>query len=302
MDVGYQVALAEARIAGAVYAGDALPIVHPNLGPEVFSAFYGCPLEFGETTSWSRPILESWDHREVERLRLDRSGEVFRTLLALTDALIEAGRGRFIVGYTDIHPGGDAAAAFRDPQQLCLDVLERPDQVRALVERITDDFLEVFDFYHGRLSAAGMPSTTWLHAVSTGKMHVPSNDFSCMISTADFERIFLPALVRECRHMTRCIYHLDGPQALRHLDLLLRIPEIQAIQWVAGANRDHWADWIDVYRRIQRAGRSLVVTVPAPELGRLFEVLRPEGAWLVITGIEDDAGAEAALAAVSRWR
>ena len=300
MDVEYQVRLAEAQIANTVFGGDALPIVHPNLGPELFSAFYGCPLEFGETTSWSRPMPGSWE--EVAALRLDRGSEFFRAMLDLTDGLIEAGRGRFIVGYTDIHPGGDAVAALRDPQQLCLDVIERPDDVRALVERITGDFFEVFDLYHARLAAAGMPSTTWLHAVSPGRMHVPSNDFSCMISTADFERLFLPGILRECRHMTHCIYHLDGPQALRHLDLLLEVPEIQAIQWVAGANRDHWARWIDVYRRIQKAGRSFVVTVPARDLGRLFEELRPEGAWLAITGVEDQAGADAALAAVSRWR
>lgn len=302
MDADYQVALAEARIANTVFAGDAVPIVHPNLGPEVFSAFYGCPLEFGETTSWSRPILRSWDEREVEALRLERGSEAFRVLLELTDALLEAGRGRFVVGYTDLHPGGDAVAAFRDPQQLCIDVLERPQQVRALVDRVTDDFLGVYDFYHDRLGAAGMPSTTWLHALSPGRMHVPSNDFSCMISSRDFERLFLPGIVRECRAMTHNIYHLDGPQALRHLDLLLEVKEIQAIQWVAGAHRDHWARWIDVYRRIRKAGRSFVVTVAAGDLGRLFEALRPEGAWLDITGVTDAESARAALAAVRRWR
>ncbi len=205
------------------------------------------------------------------------------------------------MGYTDIHPGGDAVAAFRDPQQLCIDLLEQPGAVRDLVERVTDDFILLFDLYHERLAAAGMPSTTWLHAVSPGRMHVPSNDFSCMISRAAFEEIFLPGLLRECGHMTHNIYHLDGPQALRFLDLLLEIREIHAIQWVAGANRDRWSDWIDVYRRIQRAGRSFVVTLPAADLGLAFEVLRPEGAWLSITGVRDAAGAEAALAAVRRW-
>jgi hypothetical protein len=300
MDVDYQVALAEATLAGTTFAGDALPIVHPNLGPEVFSAFYGCPLDFGETTSWSRPILERWS--DAGSLRLDTGNEYYCAMLALTDALIEAGRGRFIVGYTDLHPGGDAVAAFRDPQRLCIDLLENPQAVRELVDRVTEDFISLFDLYHERLAAAGMPSTTWLRAVSPARMHVPSNDFACMISRAAFEEIFLPGLVRECRHMTHNIYHLDGPQALRFLDPLLEIPEIQAIQWVAGANRDRWTDWIDVYRRIQKAGRSFVVTLPAADLGLAFEVLRPEGAWLSITGVRDAEGAEAVLAAVRRWR
>ncbi len=244
-------------------------------------------------------MLESWS--DAVSLRLDTENDYYRAILEISDALTEAGRGRFIVGYTDLHPGGDAVAAFRDPQRLCLDVLEQPGAVRELVERVTDDFLLLFDRYHERLAAAGMPSTTWLPAVSSGRMHVPSNDFSCMISRAVFADLFLPGLVRECRHMTHNIYHLDGPQALRFLDLLLDIREIHAIQWVAGANRDRWTDWIDVYRRIQRAGRSFVVTLPASDLGLAFEALRPEGAWLQITGVGDAAGAEAVLGAVSRW-
>ena len=99
-----------------------------------------------------------------------------------------------------------------------------------------------------------------------------------MISTKSFANLFLPGIIRECRHMDRCMYHLDGPQALRHLDLLLDIPEIHAIQWVPGAGRDYWGDWIDIYRKIQMRGKALqILSIPAADLGWLFEVLRPEG-------------------------
>jgi hypothetical protein len=46
--------------------------------------------------------------------------------------------------------------------------------------------------------------------------------------------------------MDRCLYHLDGPQALRYLDRLLEIPAVHAIQWVPGAGRDYWVDWISL--------------------------------------------------------
>ena len=103
--------------------------------------------------------------------------------------------------------------------------------------------------------------------------------------------------------MDRCLYHLDGPQALRHLDLLLEIPEIDAIQWVPGAGRDYWADWIHVYRKIQEAGKSLqLLSVPVTDLHLLFESLRPEGVWLSnLSGIQTRAEAAAALKAIGRW-
>jgi hypothetical protein len=38
------------------------------------------------------------------------------------------------------------------------------------------------------------------------------------------------------RHVERTIYHLDGPGALRHLDRLLAIPELDCAQWIQGAD------------------------------------------------------------------
>jgi len=265
----------------------------------VFSAFYGCPLVFTESTSWTQPILADWD--TAEQLVLDQSNQYYQLILQLTDALIELGRGRFLVGYTDLHGGGDAVAAFRDPQQLCLDVLERPEDVRDLVDQVTVDFLRTYDCYHHKLQAAGMHSVTWLPATCRGRMHVPSNDFSCMISQELFEDLFIPGIVQECRHMDRCIYHLDGPQALRYLDLLLEIPEIDAVQWVPGAGQSHWADWIDVYRRIQAAGKPFVMYPPAAELDQVFAALRPEGVWLNVSGVADEDTAQSVIHAVSRW-
>lgn len=302
MDTEYVVARASARLGNTVHFADSLPIAWPNLGPEIFSAFYGCEMDYGETTAWSRPILADLSAESVADLHLDTDSFYFRKLVEMTDALIEAGRGRFIVGYTDLHGGGDAIAAFRDPQELLIDTIEHPREIKALCERITAEFLAVYDLFHEKLSAAGMPSTTWLGATCKGKYHVPSNDFSCMISDAAFEDLFIPGIIRECRHMDRCIYHLDGPQAFRYLNRLLDIPEIHAIQWVAGTGRDYWANWIEVYQRIQARHKAFQISVPLRDLDRLFEALSPEGVWISsVPGVAGREQAEAALAKIAAW-
>ena len=43
----------------------------------------------------------------MSALRLDTGNEYYLKILEITDALLDAGRDRFIVGYTDLHPGGD---------------------------------------------------------------------------------------------------------------------------------------------------------------------------------------------------
>jgi len=302
MDTEHIVAQAECRLRNTVHFADSLPIVFPNLGPEVFSAFYGCEMEYGERTAWSKPVLTDWSHESLEELQLDRQSFYFRKLIDMTEAMLEAGKGKFIVGYTDLHGGGDAIAAFRDPQELLIDTIEHPEDIKRLCNRITGDFLDVYDEFYSMLSAAGMPSTTWLRATCRGKYHVPSNDFSCMISEDSFEDLFIPGIIRECQHMDRCIYHLDGPQALRYLDRLLEIPEIHAIQWVPGASQEYWANWIEVYQRIQSKNKALCLNLPAKDLNCLFEALDPRGVWISsVSGISNTDEAEAVLEAIAKW-
>lgn len=300
LDVEYQVDRAAAEAANWAYYGDALPVKFPNLGPSIFSAFYGCELEFSKTTSWSRPVLKGWDRHEIEALRLDTENFYFQKALEFTDALIEAARGKFIVGYTDLHPGGDAIASFRGTLELCADLLTHADIIKSLCDRVTEDFLRVFDLYHERLSRAGMPSTGWLPTISKGKCHIPSNDFSCMISDDMFEGVFLPGIERECAHMTRNIYHVDGPQALRFLDRIMDVPNLHAIQWVPGPAEKDWKRWVRVYRDVQARGKSFIATVPPAEIEEFTTVFPPEGAWLS-THVADADEADAVLRVVNRW-
>jgi hypothetical protein len=152
------------------------------------------------------------------------------------------------------------------------------------------------------LSDAGMPSTSWLRATCKGKYHIPSNDFSCMISDDAFEDLFIPGIIRECKHMDRCIYHLDGPQALRYLDRLLEIPEIHAIQWVPGAGQEYWGDWIKVYQKIQSKNKAMCINLHVKDLELLFESLAPEGVWISsLSGVKDIEHAEIELNRISKW-
>ncbi len=301
LDFDYTIAAASANTANYVFFADTLPVVFPNLGPDVFASFYGCPLEFGANTSWSEPILKDWRPETLARLRPDQNNFYFKKILEFTDAMIEAGRGRFIVGYTDLHPGADALAAFRDPQQLCLDLIEHPNEVKALCDRVTEDFLEIFDVYHERLRAAGMPSTTWLSVIGNGRVHVPSNDFSCMISREMFQEFFLPGLARECRHMARNIYHLDGPQAIRHMDAILDIPNLHAIQWVPGSGREDWKQWIPLFQKIQAAGKAFDISLPAHELDLFFSLFKPRGVRLITYGPSNIEEAQAVLRRIEKW-
>jgi hypothetical protein len=300
LDAEYQTELAVATLQNYEFLGDTLPVAFPNLGPEIFSAFYGCPMHFGDYgTSWSDPILEDWE--QPDQIQLDWNSPYLRKLHEMTDLLLEAGEGLFITGMTDWHPGGDCVAAFRDPQNLALDMLLYPEGVRALLTRVEADYFRMYDVFYEKLRAAGQPISTWLTLMSDGKYYVPSNDFSIMISQQMFDDMFLPGIARECEFLDRSIYHLDGPGALRHFDSLMAIEALDALQFVPGAGNEGFHRWIDVYRRAQAAGKGVQVFCDLDELPLVMETLDPRGLFLSVSKVPDRASAQAMLADLQTW-
>lgn len=299
-DAQYQAELALASIQNHEFIGETLPIAYPNLGPEIFSALYGCPLYFSDYgTSWTEPILHDWD--QADSIILDWKSPWLQKLHEMTDALLDIGKGKFIVGMTDWHPGGDAIAAFRDPADLATDMILHKADVLRMLDRISTDYYQIYDIFYAKLRSAGMPITSWTPLVSEGKYYIPSNDFSIMISKKMFDEVFLPGIIDECRFYDRSIYHLDGPGALRHLDSLLAIPELHAVQWVFGAGNEGFDRWVDVYRKIQAAGKGIQVNCEASELDHIMQTLSPRGMFLSMSGVATKAIGLGILEKLQRW-
>ncbi|MCC6728275.1 MAG: hypothetical protein IT208_02950 [Chthonomonadales bacterium] len=299
MDVEHTVACADAWIASTYWGGEILPAFFPNLGPEVLTAALGAPLEFMNETSYSVPILRNW--ADVPNLAFDPASSAVRTVAEMTRRGLEVGSGRFLTGITDLHPGGDLAASLRDPQQLCVDLAETPEQVHALMGRLRPTFYQFFVLQHEMMRAAGQTITTsWLPLCAEGRYYIPSNDFSCMVSEPMFREFFLEEIVEEVEWLDRSIYHLDGPGALRHLDTLLEIERLDAIQYVIGAGNEPASRWMHVFRRIQEGGKNLHIDIAPDELDTFMEALRPEGVMLK-TWARTPEEADALVARVARW-
>lgn len=298
-DAQYVAECALVAVENTIYLGDALPNAWPNLGPEIFSACLGCELEYTTDTAWAQPLDKDW--ADLEALRIDTDSIYWRKTWEMTQAYLDAGRGKFYTAMTDLHAGGDALASLREPQQLCMDLLESPDEVKRLLHSITDEYLKVFDLLHDQLTTAGQPSgCNAFGIISRRNWAMVCNDFSYMISKRLFDDIFLPEIVRECRHMEATCYHLDGIGALRHLDSLLDVPEITVIQWVPG--RGSLAEWLNVYQRCQAAGKGIQIWALPDEVDILTEHLHPEGVWLSIPGVATIDEADTILHRLTTWR
>ncbi len=183
---------------------------------------------------------------------------------------------------------------------MCLDMATAPEQLVPLLELSVRDFHRVFEHFNALVQTRGLPSITWLGIPSFGQLHIPSCDVAAMISTKHFSEFSLPLLRREIVGMTRNIYHVDGRGVAQHLDVLLAMPEIHAIQWVQGLGKDQpILQWVPLLQRIQAAGKSIVVDLQLAELAPFMAAMKPAGVFLCI-GVEPGLEPEV-LRRVQRW-
>jgi hypothetical protein len=300
MDVEQVVRMARTRIERTEYLGEAFPAYCPDLGPDFLGAILGCDLEFGEATSWSHPIVKDWKiHPD---LTFDPASPWWRKMVELTEAALMDSKGDYFVGVTDLHAGMDGIVSLRGPERVCMDLFDEPDEIVRRNWQVLDVFRKVFDGLEGLISSKQTGSTNWMGLLHPGREYVTSCDFSCLISEDDFETFVVPELLAELSFLDASIFHLDGPGALRHLDRLLRIPELDGIQWVPGAGQKPMREWMPVLRRIQDAGKLLQLNIEPEDLLPLCEGLRPEGVQLNCWFVNAAEAREALAEATARCR
>jgi len=299
LDISYRAEEAAHWMENFVYFAEALPVHMPNLGPSILSAWAGCPYIFGDDTAWTEPCVADW---EKDAAIMDVTHPLAVKLEDYYKLLLEKAKGKFIIGLSDFHPGGDHLAALRGSEDLAMDLFDDPDAIKAKLESSYKEYFPIFDYYVNWLKQEGNPIASWLHLVDDESMYIPSNDFSCMISTDMFEEFFLPGIIRECKHYNKSIYHLDGPDALKHLDLLLEIPELHAIQWVPGAGQEELYRWVDVCKKILAAKKSLYLDVfTKDDLDVVMEHLPAKGLALNFGNVESEENAKDILKRLSSW-
>jgi len=281
------------------FAGDAYPSVYPNFGPGALTAFMGAPIRYDADrgTSWQDHTASTLDAVVVPDAP---SGPLWETALAWTRRLAALAPGRFVAGVVDLGMAADSLATLRGPDGLCLDLCDNPDRVKTLLEQLFRLWTTAYTALYRELPA-GNGSNTWLAAWAPGRTFPLQNDFSCMVSAEMYREIFLDDLRRYCKWLDYPVYHLDGPAAVKHLDALLEIPELKAVQWTAGAGQPAMPHWLPMLRRIQAAGKGVVIHVALDDLGPLMAGLRPEGVILSL-GAPDPATADAIVARVAAWR
>ena len=81
--------------------------------------------------------------------------------------------------------------------------------------------------------------------------------------------------------MTHNIFHVDGEGVARHLDAILSVPEVHALQWVQGVGDDlPIMQWVPFLKKLQARQAPVVVDMRPEELEPFIEAMDPQGLFL----------------------
>lgn len=287
-DIEWRIVCADENLKATFFGGEAFPCFWCNLGPDIMAAFLGAELVLEETTTWVKPLISDWE--TAPPLRIDPNNRWWLLTLNMTKAAVEFGKDKFFVGLTDIHAGGDLLAALRGRENFCMDLIDRPEKVREAMAQITPLFFGVYEAIHAVIKEPYEGTSTWLNVWSPGRWYPVSMDELALISPQMFREFFLEDIVAQINWLDHSLFHLDGPDCICHLDILLEIPKLHGIQWVPGARYKSMLVWVPLLRKIQQAGKLVHITVPANEVEPLLRELSPKGLMLdTYCSSEDEA-------------
>lgn len=303
-DGGARAARNHQALARCAFPADVLPLSNADIGPGSLALVLGCEAGFSPETVWFEPIWKDVAEPEaLSPLRFDPNARWWRVHEETLRAAAELGRGKYLAACPDLVENLDILCALRDPQTALLDMIERPDWVKRTIHDINQAWFAVYDrIYEIIKDPEGGAAFGAFCLWGPGKTAKVQCDAAAMISPAMFREFVVPALTEQCEWLDYAVFHLDGPQCLCHLDALLEIEALDAIEWTPlAANEGGRPRWHDLYRRILAAGKSVQVLSPVEDIIPLLDAIGGKGVH-ILTHFRDPAQAEAVAQAVEPYR
>lgn len=237
------------------YLGDAFPMVNFDaFGPGVLAAFCGARMDNSSGAVWFFPREE----QEIEDIHAcyDPNNPIVKRIKDLYKAGLERWQGTVIMGMPDIGGVMDVAATLRGTENLLMDLYDAPEEVMRLNREIQKAWYDAYTDLSKVLEPQRAVSN-WSGLLSATPSYIIQCDFSYMIGNPMFKEFVLDTLKTDVQRLDNVIYHLDGVGELKHLEDILSIEKLKAVQWVFGDGQPPAEHWLDVYRQIAKAGKQM---------------------------------------------
>ena len=254
---------------------DMLPVANTQLGPGSLAAILGGVFEGGEDTIWIHP-----DPHYTDDIVFEPNHPNYQLHKQLLQACKRKAQGHYYVGMPDLMEGLDVLAAIKGTDKVLLDTVMQPEVLEHQMQQINDIYFHVFNELYDIIREGDEMAFCYFSSWAPSKMSKLQSDISTMISVDDYRRFVQPFIREQCQKIDYTLYHLDGVGAMHHLDALLEIKELNAVQWTPGVGEPQGGSskWYDLYRKILAGGKSVMACwVTLDELRPLLDSIGGDG-------------------------
>lgn len=252
------------------YEMDAFPFVNmDSFGPGVLAAFCGARLDNSSGAVWFFPEESKGKEIADIHVKYDPDNIWAKRIKDIYRAGMERWQGQVLMGMPDLGGHLDIASILRGSEDLFMDLYDEPDEVKRLVGEIAVAWKEAYDDFNSILQPTNPGFSDWTGIYSATPSYVLQSDFSYMTSTDMFVEFALPELKVLTEKLDHSIYHLDGIGQIPHLDKLLELESLNAVQWIYGEGQPTARHWQEVYEKIRLAGKSMQLVGDAEDFNAI---------------------------------
>lgn len=273
------------------WVGDGIPTVMLSLGPSGQAGYMkGVKHEFTENTLWFHPTEDRYPEFVFEE-----DNFWYQKTLELARYFAKHANDEYFVSMADVTGDLDALSLLQGADNLLMDMILNESYIDPAMMK----FREVWDKYTKETFNIikdvnrGGSGIGWLFTWAPGLHAQLQCDISTMISPEMFAKYAKPELDYQGRNLDYPMYHLDGMEQIRHLDQILDIDNLRAIQWTSVAGQPSPLHFIKELQQIQAAGKGLLLNLQSTDdLEPLMENLSSKGLHLVLPAQSEDHGKE----------
>lgn len=302
-DPDYRLKKAEYIMANTFFGAEAFPYFDTQIGPGNLATFIGSEPGFAEDTVWYNQSIDDPD--SYPELEFNPENKWYQNQMAIIKAGLARANGRYLVGMPDLVENIDILASLRGSENLLMDFIERPTFVRQKVQEINQIYFTIFDSFYNKIKDKSDGNAFSAFKIwGSGKTAKVQCDTAAMFSPQMFADFVVPSLSEQCQWLDYSMFHLDGTQCFCQLDLLLKIDDLNAIEWTpqAGIAAGGSPEWYDLYKKILSAGKSVqAIGVKPNEVIPLLNAVGTNGIF-IMTSAESEAEARVLIDKVEKYR
>lgn len=256
------------------FLAESFPNLSVDFGPGSMAAYLGCDIVFNEDTVWFEEFVEDWT--EYKKLEFDHENVWLKKHIELFHKVKELVGNDFYISIPDIMENIDVLASMRGAQSTIFDMIDEPEELKERINQIDDLYFKYYNqFYDISKDNENGSCYTIFQIWGPGKTAKLQCDFAAMMSPTLFRSFIQESLRKQAKQLDNILYHLDGPDAIKHMDTLMEIEEIDALQWTSGdyGPDGTFEEWYPIYDKAVVAGKGLWIKVYSGELDEWIERL-----------------------------